>query len=144
MPHLPGKRILGSSVDPSFAEARGLALQVTDRSTAQQQAGSKQWHVAVVMIRCIGVGTQLLRLYDTHPIDSYIPQVFAIFCAAGSRGRQCSLLPAVSVFLAASTSYVAFCTATCLVCCPVCVHSSGTFCFSYPVRLELQFVAYDL
>lgn len=28
MPHLPGKRILGSSVDPSFAEARGLALQV--------------------------------------------------------------------------------------------------------------------
>lgn len=28
MPHLPGKRILGSSVDPTFAEARGLALQV--------------------------------------------------------------------------------------------------------------------
>lgn len=27
-PPLPGKRILGSSVDPSFAEARGLALQV--------------------------------------------------------------------------------------------------------------------
>ena len=30
MPHLPGKRILGSSIDPAFAEARGLALQVTD------------------------------------------------------------------------------------------------------------------
>ncbi|CAM9652252.1 unnamed protein product [Choristocarpus tenellus] len=28
LPHLPGKRILGSSVDPAFAEARGLALQV--------------------------------------------------------------------------------------------------------------------
>ncbi|CAN0393367.1 unnamed protein product, partial [Ectocarpus sp. 12 AP-2014] len=27
VPHLPGKRLLGSSVDPSFAEARGLALQ---------------------------------------------------------------------------------------------------------------------
>ncbi|CAM9644124.1 unnamed protein product, partial [Discosporangium mesarthrocarpum] len=28
MPNLPGKRILGSSVEPSFAENRGLALQV--------------------------------------------------------------------------------------------------------------------
>lgn len=33
MPTLPGKRILGSSIDPSFAEARGLALQVIEYTT---------------------------------------------------------------------------------------------------------------
>lgn len=37
MPHLPGKRILGSSVHPSFAEARGLALQVNHGRKRQKK-----------------------------------------------------------------------------------------------------------